>query len=208
MSKHMICTIEELDEYLKSSVSEKRYIHSIGVAGTTAEVLSHFDCADYCRTWNCFSAASFCGLAHDIAREMPDAQILEFCKENRLFLSKEDIEAPVLAHGTVSAEIAMHLVGSYPMSWYKALCVHTSGNAGMDDLALALFIADYIEPSRTFMTPQKRSFYLGSKDISQCAYRILCDMIDHWRVKGFHDASSGSLAMKDYLERKAGSTYE
>ena len=208
MSKNMICTIEALDDFVKSSMSEKRYIHSVGVANTTAEVLSHFDCKDYCRTWNGFSAAAFCGLAHDIAREMPDARILDYCRENGLFLSKEDIEAPVLAHGTVSAEIAMKHVGQYPMSWYKALCVHTSGNAGMDDLALALFIADYIEPSRSFMTDQKRAFYLGSKDISQCAYRILCDMIDHWRVKGFHDASSGSLAMKDYLERKAGSTYE
>lgn len=208
MSKHMICTIEALDDYVKSSMSEKRYIHSVGVAETTEKVLSHFGCTDYCRTWNGFSAACFCGLAHDIAREMSDARILDYCKENGLFLSKEDIEAPVLAHGTVSAEIAMKLAGHYPMSWYKALCVHTSGNAGMDDLALALFIADYIEPSRSFMTEQKRAFYLGSKDISQCAYRILCDMIDHWREKGFHDASSGSLAMKDYLERKAGSTYE
>ena len=208
MSKNMICTIEALDDFVKSSMSEKRYIHSVGVANTTAEVLSHFDCKDYCRTWKGFSAAAFCGLAHDIAREMPDARILDYCRENGLFLSKEDIEAPVLAHGTVSAEIAMKHVGQYPMSWYKALCVHTSGNAGMDDLALALFIADYIEPSRSFMTDQKRAFYLGSKDISQCAYRILCDMIDHWRAKGFHDASSGSLAMKDYLERKAGSIYE
>ena len=208
MSKHMIFTIDALDDYLKTSVSEKRYIHSVGVAKTTEEVLKHFGCKDYCHTWNGFEASSFCGLAHDLAREKTDAQLLDYCKENNLFLSKEDIEAPVLAHGTVSAEIAMSLVGRYPMSWYKALCVHTTGNAGMDDLALALFIADYIEPSRVFMTEERRAFYLGSRDISQCAYRILCDMIEHWRQKGFHDASSGSLAMKDYLERKAGSTYE
>ena len=208
MSKPTISTIEGLSDYLKSSVSQKRFIHSVGVAETTAEVLLHFGCRDYCKTWNGFSAASFCGYAHDIAREMTDAQLLDYCAENGLFLSKEDIEAPVLAHGTVSAEIAMNLVGQFPMSWYKALCVHTTGNAGMDDLALALFIADYIEPSRTFMTKEKRAFYLGSKDISQCAYRILCDMIDHWRQTGFHDASSGSLAMKSYLENKAGSTYE
>ena len=208
MSEHTISTVEELDSFLRSTVSEKRYVHSVGVAQTTEEVLRHFGCRDYCKTWNGFDAASFCGLAHDIAREMTDASLLEYCKENGLFLSKEDIEAPVLAHGTVSAEIVMGLAGRYPMSWYKALCVHTTGNVGMDDLALALFIADYIEPSRRFMTDEKRAFYLGSRDISQCAYRILCDMISHWREVGFHDASSGSLAMKEYLERKAGSTYE
>ena len=208
MSEHTISTVEELDSFLRSTVSEKRYVHSVGVAHTTEEVLRHFGCRDYCKTWNGFDAASFCGLAHDIAREMTDASLLEYCSKNGLFLSKEDIEAPVLAHGTVSAEIVMGLAGRYPMSWYKALCVHTTGNAGMDDLALALFIADYIEPSRRFMTDEKRAFYLGSRDISQCAYRILCDMISHWREVGFHDASSGSLAMKDYLEREAGSTYE
>ncbi|MBQ4500583.1 MAG: hypothetical protein II962_01970, partial [Spirochaetales bacterium] len=87
-------------------------------------------------------------------------------------------------------------------------CVHTTGNAGMDDLALALFIADYIEPTRRFMTDERRAFYLGSASISQCAYRVLCDMIDHWRQTGFHDASSGSVAMKEFLERSAGCRYE
>lgn len=208
MSRHTVCTIDDLSAFLRTTVSGKRYVHSLGVAQTTADVLSHFGCRDYCRTWNGFEAPEFCGLAHDIAREMTDASLLEYCRNNGLYLSQEDIVAPVLAHGTVSAEIAMNLVGRYPMSWYKALCVHTTGNAGMDDLALALFIADYIEPSRRFMTDEKRAFYLGSRDISQCAYRVLCDMISHWREVGFHDASSGSLAMKDYLERKAGSTYE
>lgn len=208
MSRHMVCTIDDLSAFLRTTVSEKRYVHSLGVAQTTADVLSHFGCRDYCRTWNGFEAPAFCGLAHDIAREMPDASLLDYCRKNGLYLSHEDIEAPVLAHGTVSAEIAMGLVGRYPMSWYKALCVHTTGNAGMDDLALALFVADYIEPSRRFMTDEKRAFYLESRDISQCAYRVLCDMISHWREVGFHDASSGSLAMKEYLERKSGSTYE
>ena len=208
MSRHTVCTIDDLSAFLRTTVSGKRYVHSLGVAQTTADVLSHFGCRDYCRTWNGFEAPAFCGLAHDIAREMTDASLLEYCRNNGLYLSQEDIVAPVLAHGTVSAEIAMDLVGRYPMSWYKALCVHTTGNAGMDDLALALFIADYIEPSRRFMTDEKRAFYLASRDISQCAYRVLCDMISHWREVGFHDASSGSLAMKDYLERKAGSTYE
>ncbi|MGP1508813.1 MAG: hypothetical protein ACTTJW_08070 [Sphaerochaeta sp.] len=200
MSRKKISTSEELQSFLKSAVSEKRYIHSLGVAETTDKVLEHFGCIDYEPEWNGFYAPMFCGLVHDLAREMTDAEILSYCKRNGIFLSKEDIEAPVLAHGTVSAELAMSLVGNYPMSWYKALCVHTTGNAGMDSLALALFTADYIEPSRTFMTDGRRSFYLGSLSIEQCAYRVLCDMIEHWKDSGFHDASSGSLAMKRYLE--------
>lgn len=208
MSKPTVFTCEQLDEHLRQSVSERRYLHSRGVAETTSRVLEHFGCNDWTRSWNGFDAPRFCGLAHDLAREMSDASLLEYCRKNNIYLSKEDIAAPVLAHGVVSADIAVSLVGRYPMSWYKALCVHTTGNAGMDDLALALFIADYIEPTRKFMTEEKRAFYLGSESISQCAYRVLCDMIDHWRRTGFHDASSGSMAMKEYLERNAHCTYE
>ncbi len=207
MSKPTVSTIEQLEAQLKATVSERRYIHSVGVAQTSAKVLEHFGCQDYDRSWKGFEAPLFCGLAHDLARELTDSQILQYCLENNIFLSQEDINAPVLAHGTVSAEMALKLVGAYPMSWYKALCVHTTGNAGMDDLALALFIADYIEPSRRFMTDQRRSFYLGSGSICQCAYRVLYDMIEHWRQTGFHSASSGSLAMKAQLEGM-GCTYE
>ena len=208
MSEPTIFTSDDLRSYLKSTVSERRYLHSLGVAETTAKVLDHFKCTDYTRRWNGFDAPTFCGLAHDIAREMSDASLIEFCKKNNIYLSKEDIVAPVLAHGIVSADIAVSLAGRFPMSWYKAIAVHTTGNAGMDDLALALFIADYIEPTRKFMTDQRRGFYLGSAGISQCAYRVLCDMIDHWRQTGFHDASSGSVAMKEFLERSAGCRYE
>ncbi len=207
MSKQTISTIEGLESYLRDHVSERRYLHSLGVAETTARVLGHFGCTDYQTSWNGFSAPEFCGISHDVAREFTDAQILDYCRENSIILSKEDIEAPVLAHGTVSAEIVMGLVGVFPMSWYKALCVHTTGNSGMDCLALALFIADYIEPTRRFMTEERRAFYMGSSDIHQCAYRVLCDMIDHWRSTGFHDASSGSLAMKEDLEKEWGCTY-
>ena len=208
MSKPTVFTSEQLKEHLRQSVSERRYLHSLGVAQTAGEVLEHFGCRGYTKSWNGFRAPEFCGLAHDLAREMTDASLLEYCSKKGIVLSGEDIVSPVLAHGVVSAEIAFGLVGMYPMSWYKALCVHTTGNAGMDELALALFIADYIEPTRKFMTAEKRAFYLGSESISQCAYRVLCDMIDHWRQTGFHDASSGSMAMKEYLERNAHCTYE
>ncbi len=207
MSKPSIFTYENLKAMLRKTVSEKRYLHSLGVARTTDEVLRHFSCSDYEDRWHDFDAPFFCGIVHDIAREMGDDELLSFCSRRGILLSREDLDAPVLAHGTVSAEIAMDLVGEYPISWYKALCVHTTGNAGMDDLALALFVADYIEPTRTFMTDQRRLFYLSSADLCQCAYRVLCDMIEHWRQTGFHQASSGSLAMKASLERR-GSRYE
>lgn len=204
MSKSTICTLEDLKAFVKDTVSEKRYLHCLGVAQTASDVLVHYNLHDYDETWNGFDAALFCGVAHDIAREMNDASLLRYCNENSIHLPKEDIDSPVLAHGLVSAEIVMTKVGNIPMSWYKALCVHTTGNVGMDSLALAIFVADYIEPTRKFMTQEKRSYYMGSENLSLCAYRVLCDMMNHWSQTGFHSISDASLAMKADLERRLG----
>ena len=207
MSKPSIFTYDELVSVLKETVSEKRFVHSLGVAQTSKDVLEHFSCTNYEKHWKDFEAPLFCGIVHDIAREKTDEELLSFCRQRGIFLSQEDINSPVLAHGTVSAEIAYDLVGQYPFTWYKALCVHTTGNAGMDDLALSLFVADFIEPSRRFLTAEKREFYLASSDLCQCAYRILCDMISHWKEKQAFQTSSTSIAMKESLERR-GCTYE
>lgn len=202
MSKTTISTLEDLKALVRKSVSEKRYLHCLGVAQTAYDVLEHYGLLNDVESWNGFDAALFCGVAHDIAREMDDASLLRYCEENHIHLPKEDIDSPVLAHGLVSAEIVMKHVGTIPMSWYKALCVHTTGNIGMDSLALAIFVADYIEPTRKFMTEEKRAYYLSAENLFLCAYRVLCDMMNHWSQTGFHSISSASIAMKEDLERK------
>ena len=87
MSEPRISTSEQLASYLKNTVSEKRYVHSLGVAQTAREVLDLFSCTDYTASWHGFDAPRFCGLVHDIAREMTDAQLLNYCRKNNVFLS-------------------------------------------------------------------------------------------------------------------------
>ena len=202
MLNKRICTIYELKDYLKNTVSERRYIHSLGVAKTAKELLEKYDCTAAIETWEGFSAPIFCGIAHDLARELSDALILQYCEKKRLTLTKEEIVSPVLAHGLVSAHIAKELCGDYPSSWERAIIVHTTGATNMDDLALALFNADFIEPSRRFMTEERRAYYLSAPSLSACAYRILCDMLDHWKSSGNFEPSASAQAMKSELEAK------
>lgn len=202
MSETTIYTTEELGLYLKDTVSERRYIHSLGVAQTAKRLLEKYDLKASPNEWNGFSAPIFCGLAHDLARELSDSSILQYCEKNGLILTKEEMISPVLAHGLVSAHMAKELCGDYPSSWERAIIVHTVGNSNMDDLALALFSADFIEPSRRFMTEARRAYYLSSPNLASCAYRILCDMLDHWKKSGSFEPSEAAKLMKAELEAK------
>lgn len=200
MCKKTISTHEELVQYLKSHVSEKRFVHSIGVAQTTQNILRHFNQKPAVQMFNNFEAAAFCGTVHDLARELTDQEILFQIKSNNVDADCDELEHPVLIHGIVGAMYAKKLCGNYPQSWFDAIVLHTLGNKNMDNLALSLFCADYIEPSRKYMTDSKRAYYLSASSLQVCAYRILCDMIKHWEQTPGHIICKKSLDMKAWLE--------
>ena len=204
MSLQTVCTIEQLKSILEKSVSQKRYLHSLGVAQTTEMLLEHYNCTDYEKSWSGFSAGEFCGVIHDLAREVHSKELVEYCRTNGIEAEDYEFESPVLLHGKVSAHMAQKLCPGYPESWRRAVDVHTTGAGGMDDLALALFAADFIEPTRTFLTDEKRNEYISRKSLEACVYAILCDMIAHWKEKGYHEASRGSLALRRDLETRLG----
>ena len=136
MSENRICTFEQLSAFVRSSVSEKRYLHSIGVAQSAQMLLEYYGCRNYEKTWKGFCAPAFCGIIHDLAREKTEKELLEYCRVNAIETSSEERAFPVLVHGKVSAHMAMTLCPGYPQSWKKAVEVHTTGGPDMDDLAI------------------------------------------------------------------------
>ena len=204
MSEKTISTEAELKAYLKKNLSEKRYNHTLGVAQTAQLVLEHYSCKSADETFLGMKCGIFCGLIHDIAREFSNDRLCSYCEQHGYEPEPDQKVFPVLLHGYVSAQEAVSLMGDYPVSWYKAVCLHTVGSDNMDEVALALFIADFIEPSRSFMTDEKREFYLKQSTIEGCAFAVLSDMMKHWNTKpGFKNAAA-SLRMADDLKKRTG----
>lgn len=191
---------ENLKELLRNNVSEKRFIHSQGVAEATAKILEHYNCLNYIKTFKDYEAAFFCGYVHDLGREMTDAQVIVYCIENKIKLNQEELDRPMLAHGKIAVSKIEKIVGRIPDSWRKAIEIHTLGDRGMDDLALALFIADFIEPSRVYLTDKQREAFLNEPSIEACAYAVLMTENAHWVEKNEFSISQQSLAMKADLE--------
>ena len=133
--------IERIQKDLKENLSEKRYIHSIGVMNMAVELAKTYN-ADV-------ETAKIAGLLHDIAKEMPSEEKLQYVKENNIEIDEvEKINTPLL-HGKIGADIARKKYGVNEQI-QKAIEYHTTTNPEMDIIAKIIYVADKIELNRKF----------------------------------------------------------
>ena len=131
--------LEKIKEDLKQNLSEKRYIHSIGVMEMSEELAKIYNVD--------VQTAKLAGLLHDIAKEMPKEDMLKYVKENNIEITEvESINVGIL-HGKIGADIAKK---KYNISEQiqKAIEYHTTTNPNMDTLAKIVYVADKIELNR------------------------------------------------------------
>lgn len=131
--------IEEIQKDLKKNLSEKRYIHSIGVMNMAMELA---------RLYNVdIQTAQVAGLLHDIAKEMTPEEKMEYVKNNNITIDDiERINTPIL-HGKIGADIARKKYGVNEQV-QKAIEYHTTTNPDMDIIAKIIYVADKIELNR------------------------------------------------------------
>jgi len=132
--------LEDAESYARGRLSDKRYAHTLRVA-ETAERLAKLHGLDSER-------ARLAGLLHDTAREVGKEELLRVAEEDGLPVGDFERERPILLHGPVAAELAREDLGVEDGEILDAVRVHTTGEPGMGPLALALFVADKIEPGR------------------------------------------------------------
>ena len=131
--------IEKIKQDLKQNLSEKRYIHSIGVMEMSEELAKIYNVD--------VETAKIAGLLHDIAKEMPKEEMLKYVKENNIEITEvESINVGIL-HGKIGANLAKK---KYNVSEQiqKAIEYHTTTHPDMDTLAKIVYVADKIELNR------------------------------------------------------------
>ena len=131
--------IEKLKEDLKQTLSEKRYIHSIGVMEMAMELAQIYNVD--------VESAQIAGLLHDNAKEMTDEEMLQYVKENNIKVSETEKNSIKLLHGKIGADIAKKKYG-VSEEIAKAIEYHTTTNPNMDTLAKIVYVSDKIELNR------------------------------------------------------------
>ncbi len=119
----------------------KRFIHAKGCRDTAVELAIRYG-ADQV-------AAARAGLLHDITKALPVTEQLRLCQKYGIMTECYQGDMTKILHGKTAAAVAAVLFGETP-EVCAAIAWHTTGRAGMTLLEKIVYIADYIEPTRSF----------------------------------------------------------
>lgn len=135
-------SIEEIKMKLENVLTPKRYIHSLNVMNTSVELAKKHRVQ--------FEKAALAGLLHDCARDLKNDEIFIFCEQNHIEIDAIRRVQPELLHGPVGAWMAEKEYGVSDKTVLDAIAYHTTGRVGMELLDKIIFLADCIEPGRSF----------------------------------------------------------
>ena len=135
--------VSEMKTKLSETLSERRYLHSLGVADEAKKLAAVYGENE--------ERSYLAGLLHDCAKELPPENMAD------ILLDKYNVETdelarimPKLLHGPLGACMAKDEYGVDDDGIYDAIWCHTTGKPDMTLLEKIIYIADYIEPLREF----------------------------------------------------------
>jgi nicotinate-nucleotide adenylyltransferase len=148
-SKTPVTLIARVETAARSMLNSARFIHSRGTALVAAGLALRFGLDP--------AAAYLAGIAHDIAKELSEEELMRLAKKDGGKLSRLEQEKPSMLHGRAAAYLVRERFGITDESVIEAIRVHTSGSPGLGDLAKIIYIADKTEPGRPRIPPELRA---------------------------------------------------
>lgn len=184
--------IEDMNKRLSKYMDANRYYHTQGVRFmSSALAMAHG--AD-------IQKAEVAGLLHDCAKCLPDSKKIKICDKNDIEITRVERDNPFLLHSKVGAYIAAEKYGIDDEEILDAIRYHTTGRPGMRMLEQIVFIADYIEPRRNKSQRLPEIRLEAFRDLDECCYMILKDMLIFLRTKSGEIDSNTQEAYHFYEE--------
>lgn len=134
--------ISKMQELLAASLPIKRYQHSVAVYETALKLAAAHGLA--------VDKIAIAALLHDCGRQIPTNASVAKANELGIKLKKVEIAQPILLHAILGVYYAREKYQVEDPEILEAIRYHTTGNKGMSDTAMVVFLADMIEPARSF----------------------------------------------------------
>lgn len=135
-------TVSEIETHIQKLLKPSRYKHSISVAKTAVE-LARIHGADE-------DKAYLAALLHDCAKCYDDTELFKKAEIYGIELDSVSKNNPKLIHSYVGAYEAKAIYGIDDEEILDAIYYHTIGKADMSKLCAVIYIADAIEPLRSY----------------------------------------------------------
>ena len=164
-----------LYDKLQKELKHKRFIHSVGVAGTASSLAMKYGESVY--------KAQIAGLLHDCAKCYDDEELIRLCRKNNIEVTSFEEEHGFLLHAKYGAHMARIRYAIEDESILSAIRWHTTGHENMTLLEKIIYISDYIEPSRDKAPNLDRIRYaaFNEDDIDKSLLMIMKDTIEYLR---------------------------
>lgn len=167
--------LSALRERVLSNMSPKRFRHTVAVEDMVARL-----CALYCPEYTANMRAA--ALLHDVTKELSLSEQVALSKKLGLEVTESDLLSPKTFHARTAAGIIVtdYEEFSDPMI-VQAVRWHTTGHAGMTLTEKLLYLADYIDLSRSFENcVVLRRYFWGAepeKMDDKAKKALLCDTL-------------------------------
>ncbi|WP_295746928.1 bis(5'-nucleosyl)-tetraphosphatase (symmetrical) YqeK [uncultured Limosilactobacillus sp.] len=132
---------QQLVDKLAEALTEDRFHHVLRVEQTAIKLAKQYGVD--------LEKASIAGLCHDYAKQRPDEDFLREIKEDGLDPDLLNWNNAIW-HGIVGAEMVKHELDVWDEDILNAIRHHTTGAPVMSPLEQIIYMADYIEPGRSF----------------------------------------------------------
>ena len=169
-------SIDELDDIVREKLKPSRYEHTKNVQELALEMASKYGVD--------VEKASIAALFHD------------YCKDSKL-------ENNNLLHGGMASDIFENEFGMKDDDILNSIRYHTTGRAGMSPLELVVFLADTLEPGRTYSNVDELR-ELAFDNLYKGALEVLYELKIYLEKNGYNMSrdSDEAIAWLENLEGK------
>jgi predicted HD superfamily hydrolase involved in NAD metabolism len=169
----------------------RRFEHSVRVA-RCAEALARRHGVDT-------TQARLAGLFHDLARLYTPEQLLREAEARGFVVAPHERAHPMLLHARLGAALARERFGVEDANVLSAIEKHTTAAGDMSRLDCVVYLADSLEPKRTF--PERAELWdLAMCDLDEAMLQVLLLALKH-HARGARPAAPETLDAIARFER-------
>ena len=144
--------------------------------------------------------AAEAAILHDISKKLPLADQLNLCEKYAIIIDQTILDSPEVLHAVTGAALARELFGAGD-EVCGAIRWHTTGKPDMTGLEKIVYLADAIEPTRSYPSVEKIRA-LAEEDLDAAVLLTMERTLELIRSRGRTPCEDTVIAAAWYAQRK------